>query len=253
MELIESKYDNEIIIEDVSFKYNREEVISKAHFHIDRGSFVCFIGPNGGGKSTLAKLILGLLKPTEGYISIFGQSPLKARGRVGYVPQYTNFDLEFPINVIDVVLMGRLKKGSLFYNKQDRDAARNALKSVDLEGFENRHFSELSGGQRQRVLIARAISANPEVLILDEPTSNIDATTENMLYKLLFKLNNRMTIILISHNLTFVSENVKKVICINKEVKIHPTGDITSCSIDKLFSHPVKFVEHSTKVEEIHE
>lgn len=244
---------NEIRIENVNFKYKNDLVLENAHFHIEKGSFICFVGPNGGGKSTLAKLILGLLKPTKGYITIFGESPLKARGDVGYVPQYSNFDLDFPINVMDVVLMGRLTKGRLFYNKEDKEATLKALKSVELEGYEKRHFSELSGGQRQRVLIARAVVSNPKVLILDEPTSNIDTATENRLYELLFKLNKEMTIILISHDLTFVSENVQKVICVNKEVKIHPTGNIDINSMDSIFGRPVKVVKHHTRMEDLHE
>lgn len=245
--------DNEIRIENVSFKYKNDLVIEDAHFHVKKGSFISFVGPNGGGKSTLAKLILGLLKPLKGTISIFGKSPLEARGDVGYVPQYSSFDLDFPINVLDVVLMGRLKKGKLFYHRSDKINAEEALAAVDLEGFGQRHFSELSGGQRQRVLIARAIVSSPEVLILDEPTSNIDKTTENKLYELLFKLNKNMTIILISHDLTFVTENINKVICINKVVKIHPTGHLDETSIDKLFGRPVRIVHHQTKMEETHE
>ncbi|MGL1891080.1 MAG: ABC transporter ATP-binding protein [Spirochaetaceae bacterium] len=244
---------NEIRVENVNFRYKDDLVIKNAHFHIEKGSFICFVGPNGGGKSTLAKLILGLLKPSKGYITIFGQTPLKARGDVGYVPQYSNFDLDFPINVMDVVLMGRLKKGRLFYTAKDKSAALNALKDVDLVGFEKRHFSELSGGQRQRVLIARAVVSNPKVLILDEPTSNIDKITENRLYELLFRFNESMTIILISHDLTFVTENVQKVICVNKEVKIHPTGKIEIESMDTLFGRPVKIVNHQTKMEDLHE
>jgi len=251
--LSNNKANNEIRVENVSFKYKNDLVLENAHFHIEKGSFTCFVGPNGGGKSTLAKLILGLLKPTEGYITIFGETPVKARGSVGYVPQYSNFDLDFPINVMDVVLMGVLTAGMLFYKPKHRKAALEALKSVELEGFENRHFSELSGGQRQRVLIARAIISNPKVLILDEPTSNIDTATENRLYELLFKLNKTKTIILISHDLTFVSDNVKKVICVNKEVKIHPTGNLELNSIESLFGRAVKVVKHQTKVEEIHD
>lgn len=243
----------EILVENVSFSYRDDIIIDNAHVHIEKGSFTCFVGPNGGGKSTLAKLLLGLLTPTEGYISIFGMTPLKARGIISYVPQYSNFDLGFPISVLDVVLMGRQERGKLFYNKHDREKALHALESVELEGFGKRHFSELSGGQRQRVLIARAIVSDPEVLILDEPTSNIDTATENRLYNLLFKLNETMTIILISHDLTFVSERVNKVICINREVKIHPTGKLDTTSIDNLFGRAVKYINHQTKMEQKHD
>lgn len=244
---------NEIRVENVSFSYHKDTIINNAHFHIEEGSFTSFVGPNGGGKSTMAKLLLGLLTPNSGYISIFGKSPIEARGEIGYVPQYTNFDLNFPINIMDVVLMGTMKKGKLFYSSRDKKDVTSALKKVGLEGMEKRHFSMLSGGQRQRVLIARAIVSNPRVLILDEPTSNIDKVTENQLYELLFKLNKNMTIILISHDLTFVSENIEKVICMNRNVKIHPTGNLKSTDIDNLFGRPIKVVDHKTKMEQTHE
>lgn len=243
----------EIWVEDVTFAYDRDEIISKAHFHIEEGSFISFVGPNGGGKTTMVKLLLGLLQPSKGYIKIFGKSPTQARGEIGYVPQYTNFDLKFPINVLDVVLIGRLKKGKLYFNKKDKESAAEALEKVGLKDYGSRHFSQLSGGQRQRVLIARAIVSNPRVLILDEPTSNIDKVTENNLYKLLFELNKSMTIILISHDLTFVSENIHKVICIDREVRIHPTGKLERIDIDNLFGRGVKIVDHDTKMEESHE
>lgn len=244
---------NEIWVEDVSFAYDKEEILRDAHFHIEEGSFTSFVGPNGGGKSTMAKLLLGLLHPSKGYIKIFGKSPTQARGEIGYVPQYTNFDLRFPINVLDVVLVGLLKKGKLYYSKNDRKSAEEALQKVGLDGYGKRHFSMLSGGQRQRVLIARAIVSNPRVLILDEPTSNIDTVTEDQLYKLLFELNRSMTIILISHDLTFVAENINRVICINRDVHIHPTGNLNKKDIDKLFTRGVKVVDHDIKMEETHE
>lgn len=244
---------NEIRVENVSFAYSNENIIENAHFHISEGSFISFVGPNGGGKSTMAKLLLGLLTPNKGHIEIFGKTPTAARGDIGYVPQYTNFDLSFPINIMDVILMGRLKHKKLFYNKKDKEEVIKALESVGLKGMEKRHFSMLSGGQRQRVLIARAIVSNPKVLILDEPTSNIDKATENKLYELLFKLNKDMTIILISHDLTFVSHNIEKVICINKAVKIHPTGDLITPELDSLFGRPVKVVDHKIKMEQKHE
>lgn len=245
--------DNEIRVENITFSYDKDIVINNAHFHIKKGSFTSFVGPNGGGKSTMAKLLLGLLTPNSGYISIFGKSPIEARGEIGYVPQYTNFDLNFPINIRDVVLMGTMKKGKLFYSSKDKHEVKSALEKVGLEGMEKRHFSMLSGGQRQRVLIARAIVSNPKVLILDEPTSSIDKVTENNLYELLFELNNKMTIILISHDLNFVSENIEKVICMNRDVKIHPTGNLKSVDIDRLFDRPVKIVDHKIKMEQTHE
>ena len=235
------------------FGYGSEPVIENAHFHIEEGSFVSFIGPNGGGKSTLLKLMLGLLEPDRGFISIFGQTPREQRASLGYVPQYSHFDPDFPINVLDVVLMGRLRKGLRFLKRQDRDAAFRALAQVGLEDLAGRGFTELSGGQRQRVLIARALATQPRVLMLDEPTSSIDIQSETRLYQLLMELNKEITVILVSHDLDFVAEQVNKVICIDRKVVIHPTGKFDAVSYRKLFGRQLQIVQHNTLLEESHD
>lgn len=150
--------DDEIIrFEHVHFSYNGAEVLTDVSFVIHSGDFVSIIGPNGGGKTTLAKLILGLVHPDSGKVQLFGKTPGQGRKRIGYIPQYSEFDHQFPVTVLDVVLMGRLTRGLGFYSKEDRHAARGALAEVNLEGMAQQPFADLSGGQRQRVLIAGAL------------------------------------------------------------------------------------------------
>lgn len=249
----EKRWDQGICVENVWFSYGEESVIESAHFHIEEGSFVSFIGPNGGGKSTLVKLILGLLEPERGYISVFGKTPREASSSIGYVPQYSHFDPDFPINVMDVVLMGRMKRGFRFLTREDRALAKEALEHVGLSGLAKRSYSALSGGQRQRVLIARALATHPKVLLLDEPTASVDMASEGELYRLLKELNKEITIILVSHDLDFVAEQVKKVICIDRKVVIHPTGKFDEASYRKLFGRQLQLVQHNTLLEEDHD
>lgn len=201
----------------------------------------------------MVKLILGLLEPDSGYITVFGKTPKEARSSIGYVPQCTHFDPDFPITVMDVVLMGRLRRGLTFLNRQDRVLAAEALDQLGLEGLAKRPYSALSGGQRQRVLIARALAAHPEVLILDEPTSQVDLASQGELYRLLLEFNREITIILVSHDLDFVDEQVKKVICIDRRVVIHPAGKFDKASYRRLFDRPFKVVQHNTLLEEKHD
>lgn len=244
--------NNQILVENVSFAYGRQNVIEAAHFHIEKGSFCSFIGPNGGGKTTMARLVLGLLNPATGYISIFGENTKTARKRIGYVPQHSVHDRQFPILVKDVVLMGRLNRPFGFYSKKDTSAADRAMELMDIVDLQHKPFSALSGGQQQRTLIARALAADPEILLLDEPTANIDAESETRLYELLKDLQNRKTIIIISHNLAFVSEYVDKVICIDKSVHIHSTNELSKKSLEKYFGQSFRLVDHETHIEEKH-
>lgn len=234
-----------ISFEDVSYSYNGLWVLENVHFSVEKGDFLSIVGPNGGGKTTLLKLILGLLKPVAGRVSVFGKSPEHARGFIGYMPQYTQLDPDFPITVMDIVIMGYLNKrlyGS--YSKSERRSAAAALDEVGLIHLSNRSFSELSGGQRQRVLIARAIVSRPEILLLDEPTANIDAEVEGKLQRVLQKLNERMTILVATHDLGFVSKLVKSVICVNRTVAVHPTGEICGKVIQELYHHDQRLVRH---------
>jgi len=234
-----------IALENVSFSYARHPVLDEVTLTVPKGDFAMVVGPNGGGKTTLIKLILGLITPTSGRVTIFGEKPQSAWNQVGYMPQYTHVDMAFPVSVLDVVLMGRLTHSRRWrYTKNDREAARHALSEVGLPDKEKKPFSNLSGGQRQRVLIARALCSNPSLLLMDEPTANVDPAAEASLFELLSKLNNRMTILVVSHDLGFVSKVVKSVICVNKKVLVHPTSDLDGTLINQIYGGDLRMVRH---------
>jgi zinc transport system ATP-binding protein len=234
-----------ITFRDVSFSYDGPAVIENASFEIGEKDSICVVGPNGGGKTTLLRLILGLEKPDSGSIEIFGESPKAARGKIGYMPQYLNFDPRFPISVLDVALMGRLSSGGLGpYKKEDREAAMRALSEVSLEDCARQAFSSLSGGQRQRVLIARALACEPALLLLDEPTANVDQAVEAQLLDSLQQLSKKLSILLVSHNLGFVSALVDHVLCVNRSVHVHPTTKMTGHTLAELFGGDVSIVRH---------
>lgn len=233
-------------IDAVSFAYDGPLVLRDVTFSIPRGDLACVIGPNGGGKSTLVKLVLGLLEPRAGRIRVFGQSPEQGRKRIGYLPQRVHFDPRFPVSVQDVVLMGRLGGGQWFgpWRRGDRAVSSKALGDVGLAGIERRPFAALSGGQRQRVLIARALASEPELLVLDEPTANLDIKVEEQLYALLRELNERLTIVIVSHDVNFVSKYVKTAICVNHTVHTHDSRQINQQVIEELFGRQVRTVHH---------
>jgi zinc transport system ATP-binding protein len=215
-----------VAVSDVCFKYREREVLHDVSFEIPEGALVAIIGPNGGGKTTLLKLLLGLLKPRIGEITVLGQTPEKARRRVGFVPQHIVFDQDFPITVLEAVMLGRAGSNKFGnFTRSDRSAARDALAAVGLPEFGKRLFSELSGGQRQRVLIAQALCTDPDVLLLDEPTANVDTDTEKSLYELFKKLNETKTILIVSHNLRVVIAHATHVMCVNRSVDIHVIGE----------------------------
>jgi len=239
-------------IEGMSFFYDDAPVLEDVNLDIREKDFACIVGPNGGGKTTLLRLILGLLHPSRGTIRVFGLPPASARQRMGYMPQSALLDPSFPVSVTDVVLMGRLGKAAPFgpYRSGDREAAWEALREVGLYDLRKRAFSDLSGGQRQRVLIARALAAEPDLLILDEPTANLDVGAERGFYELLLKLNERLTIVMVSHDLGFVSEYVKTVICVKRKVIVHPTVEVTGELIDEMYGGDVKMIRHDRRVTE---
>ena len=230
---------------NVNFAYSRDWVLENVSLSIPAGDFVAMVGPNGGGKTTMLKLMLGLLRPNHGTVTLLGRSPEHSRVAVGYTPQHLQVDMQFPISVLDVVLMGRMKRGGYWwYSKADRFAARDALETMRLADKTNTPFRSLSGGQRQRVLIARAICGNPEILLLDEPTNNIDPSAEAIMYDILHELNKRLTIIIVSHDVGVVSKIVKSVVCVNREVVVHPTSEITGAVISELYGSEVRLIRH---------
>lgn len=240
--------DNPLVtFENVSFSYNGTSVLEDVSFKIQERTFISIVGPNAGGKTTLLKLMLGLLKPSQGIIEIFGQPPEKARPRIGYMPQYVQFDPNFPVSVLDVVLMGRLGNGARFgpYRKTDKAVALESLHKLEMDKLRNRPFRALSGGQRQRALIARALAAEPELLLLDEPTSNVDMAVETELFELLNTMSGKITVVVVSHDLGFVSQYVQKVICVNHRVMVHPTSAVTGEVINALYGSDVRMVRHN--------
>lgn len=237
--------DSIIKFENVSFAYDSQLVLSGVNFSIGRKEHISLIGPNGGGKSTMLKLMLGLIKPATGKVLMLGQSPESARKLIGYMPQYSQFDSLFPISVLDVVLMGVVELSSIGrYKQKYKDMATKALMYLDLADLSGRQFSDLSGGQRQRVLIARAIVGEPELLLLDEPTNNIDPAMEKQLYATINKLVERMTVVTVSHDLGFVADSVDRVLCVNQAVHIHPIAELDNNLINSVYGAPHKMVRH---------
>lgn len=240
---------NDPIIEvrDLWFSFNSIPVLKEVNLTVRPGNFIALLGPNGGGKTTLLKLMLGLLIPDRGSIKIFGQPPGKSSHRIGYMPQHLHFNQSFPISVLDVVLMGKLRPGRGWsrYSYKDRMAAEKALKQMEMWDFRNRRAGELSGGQAQRVFIARALVDEPEVLMLDEPTASIDTKHQTDLFDILKELNKTVTIIVVSHDVGIVSSHVKSVACVNQQVFYHDDAEINQEMLEMAYQCcPVELVAH---------
>jgi zinc transport system ATP-binding protein len=240
-----------IRIRDLSFAYEQIQVLCNVHLDIWPADSICIVGPNGGGKTTLIKLILGLLSPDQGTIRIFDLKPEEARLRIGYVPQYANYDPHFPISVRDVVLMGRLG-GSLRgkYSSTDRELALAALEKTGLADLAGRAFASISGGQRQRTLIARALASGGEILILDEPTANIDHESEVRFFDLLQELNQHKTILMVTHEVGFAARFFKRIACVNRQVIIHPTSELTGRLIQDMYGGDLQMIRHDHRCSE---
>ncbi len=243
-----------IRIRDLSFGFGDLSVLEHIDLAVQEREFLGIVGPNAGGKSTLLKLILGLLEPARGGIEVLGKRPAAARHQIGYVPQYPGFARDFPITVRQVVELGLLGRradrgllGCLLPmrpNGEGRARVERALREVEIESLAARQIGCLSGGQLQRVLLARALVADPRILLLDEPTSNVDQRAENEIFDLLKTLNERMTILVVSHDIAFVSSYVNRVACINRTLLCHPTAEIDGDLIHELYGEHVSMVAH---------
>ena len=210
-----------IEMENVSFSYDDNPIIKKANLSISKGDFVGIIGPNGGGKTTFLKLIMGLLNPDEGSIKVFDHSPKEERKNIGYVPQRISVDKDFPITVYELVLMGALAQVKSF-GKIPSDIKKRALDLLDQMGLSHlikTSFNKLSGGQLQRAFIARALLSDPDVLILDEPTASIDPEAEKMIFDLLLSFREKKTILMVSHDLNAIITHVKSIISVQQTVQ----------------------------------
>jgi zinc transport system ATP-binding protein len=234
---------NAIEIHGLNFDYSGVPILEHIDLEVPEGEFIGVVGPNGGGKSTLLKLILGLLTPSTGQVRVLGKSPEAARRRIGYVPQYPPFPRDFPISVEDTVLLGRTRRlGPL--TRTDREAASRAMKEARVANLRQRPIGSLSGGQLQRTLVARALVSDPELLLLDEPTANIDLRGEEEIFDLLRQLNERMTIVVVSHDIAFISEYVERVACLNRTLVCHRTEAIDSETIQELYGPHIQMIPH---------
>ena len=235
-------HDREVIrIEDLWVQYDGQPVLEGIDLSVREHDFIGIIGPNGGGKTTLLKVLLGLIDPIRGRAIILGRPPREARRFVGYVPQHIEFDHAFPITVWEVALMGRLGKRGLLrrYTEDDRRAVEEALRQVGMLEHKDRRIGQLSGGERQRVYVARALASDPEILLLDEPTASVDTPVIGSIYEVLKDLNRRVTIILVSHDIGIVSSYVKTIACLNRRLIYHQSKEITPEMLEAAYHCPV--------------
>lgn len=244
-----------ISIKQVNYAYEQKKILSNINFDLPKGSFMGLIGPNGGGKTTLIKLMLGLIKPDHGSIHLFGEpiTKFKARNKIGYVSQKSNtFNKGFPATVFEVVSMGLTAKiGYLkFFSKKDKLKISEAIEQVGLQAFAYENIGNLSGGQQQRVFIARALVSNPELLILDEPTVGIDYENVNRFYELLHHLNERqkLTLLLVTHDTGTMTKHATDIVCLNKTLHFHGKPDefaaLSETDLSILYGHHVNIVTH---------
>jgi zinc transport system ATP-binding protein len=238
-------------LDSITFGYpgqrEAEPVLDNVSLTVAPDDFVGLIGPNGGGKTTLLRVILGLIKPQCGCVRVFGRPPTEVRGRIGYVPQHAKIDASVPANVLDVVLTGRLSRSSWgpLFGPSHVAAAMRALEQTGTADLARRAIGELSGGQQQRILVARALAGEAELLLLDEPTSGVDAHMEDTLIDLLHELNRTLPIVMVSHDVSFVSRHLNRVACLNRRLVIHAAGEVTHDIIAQMYHEDVRSVRHA--------
>ncbi|MBS1269616.1 MAG: High-affinity zinc uptake system ATP-binding protein ZnuC [Gammaproteobacteria bacterium] len=236
-----------ITLDNVWYRYDAgPPVLEGVTLKIPDKEFIGVVGPNAGGKSTLLKVILGLYEPFGGRVRVLGESPARARRRIGYVPQHPAFSRDFPIDVMHAVLMGRLGISRPFggYTEADRAYAVHAMGETEITALADRHINTLSAGQLQRLLVARALACDPQILLLDEPTSNIDQRVETDIFDYLKEFSERMTIVVVSHDIGFISRYVDRVACLNKTLICHDTADIDGRIVQELYGADVQMVAH---------
>jgi len=240
----ENAHKEIVTVKNLSISFNGIPAIEDINLSIMKNDFLAVIGPNGGGKTTLIKAILGLLKPDKGEITVFGKSPDEGRKFIGYVPQKTVFDPNFPISVYEVVLMGRYKKIFRNYSPKDKEAVLKALETVKMLEYKDRQIGKLSGGQMQRVLIARAMAREPELLLLDEPVSSIDPGMQESFYELLLELKKKMAVVLVTHDISAVSAYIEDVACINRTLFYHGSRESGLDKLEEVYHCPIELIAH---------
>ena len=243
-----------VAVRHVTFGYGREVVLDGVDLEIQPRDFLAIIGPNGGGKTTLLKVMLGLLRPWSGDVAFHLPSGSDPRGRLGYVPQFSTFDKDFPLWVRDMVLMGRVNNSGLLrpWSRQDRTAADRAIDRLALSGIARSHVAEISGGQLQRVLIARALVSEPEILFLDEPTASIDAESRETLRELLADLNRTIPVVVVTHDVTSIASMVRRIACINRRLFYHGDPELSLEVMEEVYGCPVELVTHGVPHRVLH-
>lgn len=237
-----------IEIRSLSAGYDARPVLRNIDLTVYQRDFLGIIGPNGGGKTTLIKCILGLLPRTSGQISFFQGGQRVDSITMGYLPQYNSIDRKFPISVQEVILSGLSSKKSLTsrFTDEHRQKVQTVIARMGLEGLERRAIGQLSGGQLQRALLGRAIVSDPAILILDEPSTYIDKQFEARLYELLAEINQECAIILVSHDIGTVLQQVKSIACVNETLDYHPSIGVTGEWLEKNFHCPIELLGHGT-------
>ena len=233
-------------LEKVSVRFDSRSVLEDINLKVRENDFLGIIGPNGGGKTTLLKVMAGLQEPTLGSVKIYGKPPSKAGGIIGYVPQMNRPDLAFPATVWDVVLTGRLNGRNLIkpYSEEDKEAALAALKAMELEDLKDEPIGKISGGQRQRVFIARALATEPKLLLLDEPTLSVDRRLDTKFWEFLNELKSKMTIIVVTHDISALSKYVDKIACLNRRLYYNESKQITQEMWMEAYQCPVDIIAH---------
>ena len=221
---------NDLAIElsGLSFSYESLPVLESVDLRVQKGEFLGIMGPNGGGKTTLLKLLMGFSSPSKGSVSIFGKSPSKARLQIGYVPQVHRSDREFPITLVELVLLGALSTASPFgaYSQSVKTKALELIDQLGLSDHTHKPFGSLSGGLAQRALLARALLSDPDLLLLDEPTANIDPPSAAEIFKLLESIRGKKTILLVTHDLKTIVERVDRVLCVQRRISTFLPKDV---------------------------
>jgi len=233
-------------LKNIWVHYEDKSILEGINLIVKENDFLGIIGPNGGGKTTLLKVVLGLIKPNKGEVKVFGDHPKKTRKHIGYVPQIRRFDLEFPATVWDVVATGRLGHNNLFknYDYQDKEIVKETLEKVNMIRFKDEAIGKLSGGERQRVFIARALASEPKMLLLDEPTASVDKELDTKFWEFLNELKKRITIILVTHDISAVSVYVDKIACLNRKLYYQGTKEITPEIWSETYKCPVEMIAH---------
>lgn len=237
-----------IVLNGISAAYGNRVVLHDVDLTVYQNDFLGIIGPNGGGKTTLIKVILGLMKPVKGEISFYNKGKAVESLTMGYLPQYNSIDKKFPISVEEVILSGLSSRKPLIgrFTKEHKEKVKEVISRMGLEGLADRTIGQLSGGQMQRALLGRAIVSDPQVVILDEPSTYIDKQFEARLYELLAEINKDCAIILVSHDVGTVLQNVKSIACVNESLDYHPDTGVTSEWIEKNFNCPIEIVAHGS-------